>query len=313
MTGLCPPKVMSATNTRERILTMGGPNAGKTFNYFTIARLALATGSDAHFFVIDTDETAMRTLIDPGFTSLWNDDSTLKNITIVNVAGWEELLAALETVQGRLVKGKYIPGTGMMRDQDWLMIDMLSPTWGWVTDWYTRRVFDKGTDEFFLQQREKMKEGDKKMQGLEGWKDYGIINPAYAVLQDRILRTPGHIYCTAEVKQISDQADKETRLMFGPYGVIPVGQKRTPHLFSTILWQSEPRSEVREVITIKDRSRPVLQGERINDFAVDYLCGVAAWELGVPPKPKLSMEEIIAKAKAKKAESEAMEAVADAA
>lgn len=297
MAPLRPSQVQQITNTRERILSFGGAGFGKTYDFFTIARLAAQTGSDAHFYVVDTDESAGHCLIDPAFKDLWNEDMTaLKNVTIINVSYWDNLLTALTEVQGTLKQGVWtVPG--VLRPQDWLMIDLLSPTWSWVTDWYTNRVFHKGLDEFFLQQRQAMNPTDKKMKGLEGWKDYTIINPQYALLQDRIMRSPGNIYCTAEAKPLNnEEADKQTRMIYGPVGVIPVGQKRTPHIFSTVIWKVSNTPGVREAVTVKDRGgREYLQYRPIGDFSKDYLIKVAGWQGGKTP------EEALAEAKARMA------------
>lgn len=300
MKPLSPPPVMTITDTRERILSMGGPGAGKTFDFFAIARMAAETGSDAHFYVIDTDESSGMVLIDPALKSLWKEDmSGLSNVTVIKVSHWDDLLATLTELQGELRQGKFVT-QGKIRKQDWLMIDLLSPTWQWCQDWYTRRVFHLGLDEFFLQQRESMKPSDKKMNGLEGWKDYTIINPQYALLQDRILRSPGNVYATAEIKALNvEQADKETKLTFGPYGVSPVGQKRTPHVFSTIVWKTWPSVNEREGISVKDRGgRVMMQGKKITDFAKDYLIGVAGWSGGKTPQEILEEAKAAAAAKA---------------
>lgn len=292
MAPLRPSQVMLATNVRERILSFGGAGFGKTYDVFTIARLAAETGSDAHFYVIDTDESVGHALIDPAFKSLYTDDLTaLKNITIYQVSYWDQLLEVLTEIQGDLRQGKWVT-PGLMRPQDWLIIDLLSPTWQWVQEWFTERVFGKSLDEYFLEQRKTMKAGDKKGGGFEGWKDYGTgINPQYALLQNRILRSPGNVYCTSEAKALSSEnVDKPTRLIFGPHGVVPVGQKRTPHLFSTVIWKVSDQPGIIKAVTTKDRGgRPYMMHQKIDDFAKEYLVGVAGWQAGNTPAEALAL------------------------
>lgn len=289
--------MMKVTNTRERILSMGGAGAGKTYDLLTIARLAINSGSDAQFHLIDTDNASGAVLMDEEFRSLWNEDCTATlNVHIYPVSSWDELLATLTTLQGKLDQGKFVT-KGVIRDQDWLSIDMLTPTYMWVQDWYTHQVFGQGYSDYFLDARKKLAAKGGEVQGFEGNKDWGIINPQYGLLQDRILRTPGNIYCTAEVKALDAQrADKATKATFGPHGVIPAGQKRTPHIFSTIVWKTMPRAKVRQVITIKDRGgREWLTGDEVSDFGREYLIDVAGWTAG------LSAAEKLAAAKAKRA------------
>lgn len=302
--GLRPPAALTLTNTRERILLMGGPNMGKTYDIMTIARLSAASGSDAHFHYLDTDEAAGRVLVDPAFKDLWLEGmSGLKNLTLYQVSHWEDLLETLTEVQGQLRQGKFVT-KGAMKPGDWLVIDMLTPTWQWVQDWFTNRVYHSDLDEFFLAHRESaVASKDPKAKGTayDAWRDWPIINQQYAELEDRILRSPGNIICTAEVKAINnDSADKEVRMMFGPYGVIPAGQKRVPHLFSTIIWKTSNIPGVRQAITIKDRAREIMEGVEVDDFAKDYLVGVAGWQT-VDPKEALAAAKARAAKKVEKA------------
>lgn len=298
-TGLRPPAKDLITNTRERIMAMGGANMGKSFNFYSIARAAAITESDAKFYVIDTDQSFGRMVGDDYFKPLWLPDmSGFVNLEFTEASDWGELMKAVYAYQSK------------MRDQDWLMIDMISPTWNWVQEAYAQRIFGKDLEEFYIQQRAAMGAKDKKLSTFEGWKDYTIINEMYGKLQNNILRTPGNIYCTAEVKALSgDGLDKDLKMMFGPHGVLPVGQKRMPHLFSTILWMTSTIPGQRKIITIKDRSRVELTGMVVDDFCSDYLVDVAGWRLGedapvVAPAPKPNPVAILALAKAKKAAAE---------
>lgn len=298
-TGLRPPAKDLITNTRERILAMGGANMGKSYSFYCIARAAVLSSSDAKFYVIDTDQSFGRMVGDEEFTALWTPNMEgLINLEFKEASDWPETMKAMFEFQSK------------MRAQDWLMIDMISPTWNWCQESYAQRIFGKDLEEFYIQQRASMGAGDKKLKTFEGWKDYTIINEMYGKIQDRILRTPGNIYCTSEVKTLSgDALDKDLKLMFGPHGVLPVGQKRMPHLFSTILWMTSTIPGQRKIITVKDRSRQELHGMVVDDFAIDYLVDVAGWELGepepvTPPKPKPNPAAILALAKAKKAAAE---------
>lgn len=257
-------------NARERILSFGGAGQGKSFDFYTIAQLAQMTKSDAKFYVIDTDVSAYRMVEDPALSRLTDTDGNLiPNLIIEDeVYDWDSLMGSLKRIQG------------MMESQDWLMLDMMSPAWGWVQSAFTEKVFGQGTDEYFLQKRAAMRNPGKD-KAFEGWTDWPVINTMYRSLQNALLRSPGHLYATAEVKAISaDQAEKDTRMIFGPHGVIPVGQKRDMHLFQTVILKAASRPDTYEAITVKDRGgREKMKGMPINNFAKDYLVKVGGWKL----------------------------------
>lgn len=300
--GLRPPKIMELTNDRERILMIGGAGAGKSYGFYSIAKAAAVSGSDAKFYIVDTDESVGRMISDPAFNPLIRTDidtietlnDALVNIEFTSATSWDELRGAVERYQKK------------MRAHDWLMIDMLSPTWQMVQEWFTYKFFNRDLAEFFSQARAKVKADSKVMNPFEGAKDWTVIKAQYAELQNMILRCPGHIYCTSEVKAFgaNDEKDAQARAQFGPHGVMPVGEKRTPHVFSTILVVENDVYGTRRMKTVKDRSRRLLEGEQIMDMAADYLVGVGGWMIGKTPAEALA-EAMAAKAAAKKVSADA--------
>jgi hypothetical protein len=257
-------------NARERILSFGGAGQGKSYDFYTIVQLAQMTKSDAKFYVIDTDVSAYRMLEDPSLDRLTDGDGNLiPNLVIEDeVWDWETLMGTLKRVQSQ------------MKPNDWLMLDMLSPAWGWVQTAFTEKVFGQGTDEYFLQKRAAMKNPAKE-KSFEGWTDWPVINAMYKSFQSALLRSPGHLYATAEVRAISsDSAEKDTRMFFGPYGVIPVGQKRDMHLFQTVILKASTKIDRYEAITVKDRGgREKMAGMPIENFAKNYLMKIGGWKL----------------------------------
>ena len=255
--------------SRERILSFGGAGQGKSFDFYTIANLAAMTKSDAKFYVIDTDVSVWRMLENPALKHLTTTDGNPVDSLVIDdeIADWWSLMDAVKRFQSK------------MGPNDWLMMDMMSPAWGWVQSAFTEKVFGQGTDEYFLAKRAAMRD-PKKEKALEGWVDWPVINTMYKGLQQALLTTPGHLYATAEVKAINtDQAEKDTRLQFGPFGVMPVGQKRDPYIFQSVILKAATRPEEFEAVTIKDRSREQMRGKRIDNFAKDYLVKIAGWKL----------------------------------
>jgi hypothetical protein len=181
----------------------------------------------------------------------------------------------------------------MDRD-DWLGFDMMTQTWDWVQEWFSDNVFGQDIGDYFLEVRQakqsakgtkdaaKGKEA-KSLGALEGWMDWPVINKQYNKIYRAILRCPGHVYLAAEqAKLSSDEEDKEVKDLLGPYGVKPKGQKRLPHIPHTVLMFTKTRVGEFQLTTIKDRGRPELEREGIEDFARDYLMKVAGWK---PARP----------------------------
>lgn len=264
---LRPPTTMA----RERVCAYGGAGVGKSNDFYTIARLALLTKSDAIFYVIDTDVSAWRMLTDPAFSSLLSDGEPL-NIVVHEVEDWDELMAAMVKVNA------------LMRPQDWLMVDMISPCWDWVQAKFTEKVFSKNLDDYFLEARKAAKASGSDGNAFEGWKDWPVINAMYNRFTTLLLKCKGNLYCTAEQKKVGDMTEKDTKAMFAGIGQMPVGQKRTPHIFQTVIHKTKTVRPGHPTTwemnsTPKDRSRQNWTGEAVGDFAKDYLVKTAGWKL----------------------------------
>lgn len=246
----------------ERILVMGGWGQGKTYDWLSIARLAKQTGSEAKFYVLDTDN-AVGHMLAMEFEGLAVESGG--NVVLYPCFDWRMLTKALDEI---LTK---------MRPADWLVVDLISPTWDWVQEFFTEEVFAKDLDQYFLEARKANKQSGG---GFEGWKDWPVINGLYKSFQNKLLRVPGHLYATASVDIINNETvDKDIKIAFGPHGVKPKGQKHTPHFFHTVLWKNSARQGEWRIITIKDRGREMLAGQPVANFAVTYLKNVAGWTL----------------------------------
>jgi len=257
-------QLTSPHGTRERIMAMGPAGVGKSRGLLSIAKRC--PGNTFH--IVDNDDAIGRMLEGETFHELGNVvayviDDFAEHIDVVTKLN--------ETISA----------------DDWLVVDILSPTWDMCQQDFIERIFAKDIDEYFLEvRRQKADAGkDKKALGaLEGLMDWPVINKMYARFRKLLRQTPGHLYVTAEVTQVggfADRAieDRDIKAMFGPYGVKPVGQKRMPHIFQTILYLTKTKVGEYFVTTIKDRERQELDEEPLNDLAVDYLAKVAGWTM----------------------------------
>jgi AAA domain-containing protein len=252
----------SPHRTPERILAMGPPGTGKTRAWLSIARLAKKTGSDARFYVIDSDGTVDR-LIDEEFPELG------EMVVAEYVETWPEYAAALEKFQSDLEVG------------DWLVVDMITPAWDAIQTDYLHNTYGwKGTRaEYFADLRAKGKDAD----GLINW---SVVNGEYKPWQQQVLvslpmKRKIHSFVTAGSKVLSkkDLEDKQTKLNYGPAGVKPEGQKQLGHLPHTVLYFTARKVGDWRIDTVKDRGREPHDQTEMKDFALTYLLKTAKWVL----------------------------------
>lgn len=261
-----PVALKPPIDPRERILGFGLAGTGKSHAILCIARRC----PDVQFYVMDNDMAYAR-LLATEFTDLSNVD-----VREVDSDDWE---MTLETV-GQIHRE--------MKRDDWCVLDSTTPTWQAVQGWFTEQVFDEGIEDYFLEVRKmktskKEKGKDVTLGAFEGFMDWPVINKQFAKMHRLIMRTPGHLYCTAELANVSNKDDdKQTLQVYGTYGVKPAGQKRMPHLFQTTLLFTKNRVGEYFLTTIKDRGRPEQENMEMEDFAKDYLMAVAGWKYGRP-------------------------------
>lgn len=264
---------------QERILLYGQAGDGKSFATFTAAALAKQMGSQAKFFLIDTDCGAERTL-QTAFP--WLD-----NVEVFEVSSWPEVDSALDKIQKSA-----LPSRG-----DFLIVDLYCKIWDWAQEYYTEKVFHKGIDDFFLEMRENLAStGSKKVNPFDGLKDWTVIKKIYKTLAQRVFFKLGLnvIICTTAAP-VNDKLDSESIVTkYGRVGFRPAGYKDTDHDVHTVIFMQQ-RKEGRErkywMRTVKDRGREQLDrqvseffgvganGERVlvGGWAADYLINVAGW------------------------------------
>lgn len=240
---------------REKILVTGSFGSGKTTAWLQVARWAKQTGSDAKFFVIDTDDAV---------SSMVRADEGLDNIVLYDAFEWEEYVTAQK---------KILPVARPYHD--WIVVDFMSTSWEAVQDWYVRQMFGDPA-EFFMSVRK----GESG--GMDGWKDWQYINRQYKAWAFPILfKSKAHLFLTAQADTLKDTDSKELRTDFGAHGVRPRGQKALSNQVHTVMLTRTLKPREVFLTTVKERRkwRHVLEAKPLEDFAIDYLVQVAGWTL----------------------------------
>lgn len=253
---------------KERILVMGGPGAGKTRAYLSIAKLLQSTGSDATMYVIDTDY-AVEYMLKQGFPEL-------QNVVYSEVGDWHEYMSAVKDFQKQISPG------------DWIVADLLNYAWEAVQEHYSTEAYGKDLASHFMERkRVASRKSDEQWDGASDWT---IIKPLYRQFVNRFFyRHRAHVFATAGVKPLTREGkwkdNNEVVATFGNIGYKPEGEKRTPHHLHAVIHLKRSLTGEFLMNTAKDRERPDMidvslgNEENPGSFAKAYLMGVGGWSL----------------------------------
>lgn len=248
---------------RERILLYGEPSTGKSNAVVSIAKLNKITHTDSTIYIIDNDRSYDMTT-----------EQLDLPIVVYNVYEWMEYIDTLKTILPKL------------RSNDWLVCDLISECWPSVQEFYTNQVFGQDIGSYFLQ----VKQDLNKDTEFGGWTDWKYINKLYFdFVRPFVYKSPCHILGCATADPIqrpkggSGKAaagdDKETVSVFGQVGFKPDGQKRLKHQFNTTIFLHKSLRGEYLMTSVKDRERVLQISTPLNNFAIDYLKGVAQWTI----------------------------------
>lgn len=250
----------------ERLLAIGHQGAGKSTGWLQIARFSLKTKSPARFYVVDTD-FAIRHMLVGGYPELMEENGG--NVVLREVYDWPQYMAGSKDIMHKVQPG------------DWIVIDMAGPAWSAVQDYFTNEVFHKDMGAYFLEVRKALKDGKRNLAAFEGFTDWVVVNALYGSwIQPLLFKSPAHVYTCAQITAINaEKEDKGTKVLFGHFGVKPVGQKSLPYQHHTILIMSKGGQDQYLLTSVKDRERQLLEGKQINNLVTGYLLPIAGWRL----------------------------------
>jgi hypothetical protein len=173
-----------------------------------------------------------------------------------------------------------------------LVIDTCTWVWEAAQAGYSQHVHGKGVEEYSMELRRstataKEFAAAKSEDGF--WQDVTTLHRVQ--FYDRLTRWPGHLILTAEAeapsRQFAQNAQSDEDKAMVTYGYKPRAQKRYPYIPKTLLLLQKTGRAEWQMTTIKDMEREQLERAPLEDFAEDYLMGVAGWQSLAPkPKPK---------------------------
>ncbi len=278
---------------RERILVSGITGSGKSYQWLKMAQRLKKAG--VIFRCLDTD-AAIDFMLQTQFTELLPENGG--NVLVHPAYEWPDYKLGMKWLLRKTLKederAKLRPVIREdmkkpLKDGDWSVIDMADLAWETVQRYYVAEIFDEDAGDYFLAIRKEVQAGTRKgkpggspvADGLDGWKDWTVINKLYSDwILPIIYQLPTHVYATTKVEKI-DRGEKEAEwlMLFGEYGVRPAGQKRLGHQMHTDCLMIPGKDEW-FITTFKDRGgRPYFKRVQLVDFYLQYLVAKAGWPI----------------------------------
>jgi len=285
----------------ERILVMGITGSGKSYQWLKLAEDLKPTG--ARFRVIDTDN-AIPYMLETQFPSLKPEDGG--NVFVHQAADWLEYklgvkwllrkpLSSTEVDQLKASEPWVLEDykSGPPKPSDWTVIDMIDNAWKTVQSYFVTEVFGDEPGQYFLMVRKEMEAGFRKTkkgdmpqsaitEGLDGWKDWAVINKLYDDwMLPIVYQIHTHVYATAKVEKLEPRTDKDPEVLtlFGELGYRPAGQKSLGHQMHT-LFLFVPGKDSWYITTIKDRAgRGYFSKVKLTSLYTQYLVAKAGWPM----------------------------------
>lgn len=267
--------VKSPYRSRERILLFAREGCGKTTAALHVARFI----HPQPMWVVSNDNSVDRLLetefTDLGCVEIWDGDErdpdhedSEGNIYLFNVRDWPAFEHAIERVWE--VAGR----------DDWIFVDNMTWPWEEVRKWYTQEVYGKDMNDMLVEYRKTLDTSKGHQSGEALFNEWSFINPKYyGLLAERIIMPPCHLIYTALAKPLrSDgKVDRELADMYGSLGMQPDGQKKLGPWSQSVLFLTRDKKGYYLNNKVKDRGRDTVEKMPWDDFAADYLVGLAGW------------------------------------
>lgn len=280
----------------ERILTIGITGSGKSYQWLKLAERLKPLG--VKFRVVDTDND-IDFMLHTQFPGLLPEAGG--NVYVFPAYNWPEYEKAVRWIQqikltpeqlNSLDKHLQLAYKTPIKPTDWVVVDKSNNAWKTVQSYFVSEVFGEDTGEYFLEVRRKLHaagdigKGGKKavstiLEGLDGWKDWAVINKLYEDwINPIVYRVRCHVYATADVDSLDkSEKDPEVISLYGNLRIKAAGQKAIGGQMHTILLYI-PGTDRWLVTTVKDRAgREYFSKTPLVDIYTQYLFRKAGWPL----------------------------------
>ena len=258
---------------RERIIAAGAPGSGKTYAWLTIARML----PDVTFHVLDPDDGVLR---------VWKSEfPEVHNLNYYFTPSWSDELKDYEEGKMGGIVTAYKEIAKIAKPQDWVIVEMAGNIWGMVQTEFTTKVFNEGVGEYFLKARQEMRQGSSRLEALKGWTDWLVINKMHNedLMNPICYKLPCHVFMTTSLSITTPSAvakeEAEQRAFYGDTLIRVEGQKHNVFRAQSIFTFTRRKKEWFFSTFIKDRGRSFIQDDQLFDFGMQYLVGVAGWEI----------------------------------
>jgi len=272
----------------ERALAFGITGSGKSYQWLKMAERLLPTGSI--FRCIDTDND-IDYMLQTQFPHLLPENGG--NVLVCPAFDWPEYKIGVDWLKRKQrVKEKLSPVllkdfVRPLKPNDWTIVDRADNAWSTVQNHFVENVFDEDAGDYFLEIRRQLQSGARKAksggtpvaEGLDGWKDWTVINKLYNDwIKPIVYQIPTHVYAATQVDKVDrGEKDAELQMMFGDIGVRPSGQKRLGGQMHS-LFLFIPGKDEWFITTVKDRGgRSYFKKVKLIDFYMQYLVAKAGW------------------------------------
>lgn len=248
----------------EKIMVMGEPGAGKTFQLCKIANWLKSTG--AQFYVCDTDDRYTRNLEE--FPGLSSEEGG--NVHVEDCFTWEDSARWLDNL---LESGILVPG------KDWIVVDRHEQLWEQAREECDQQTYGKGTTERLFEARviNKRSTGISEKNQSDWQLTKALYMPWYSHL---MFESRCNVYLACGVAPIYSGDDSSVKNSFGWIGHKPAGRKDASHWPHTVLFLESGGMDMQGneqwiVSTAKDASRSRLDRVPLVDLSRQYLAAIA--------------------------------------
>lgn len=223
---------------REKILLSGEANTSKTLSLISLAILY----PNRKVIIFDPDDGTGKVLAELGVE--------LPNLTIIPVgSNWEELIT------------NYQLAKSILKEEDWLCLDMLGRFWDLSQQYYSLSVFGNSPLEHIMVLKKQAQQ--VSFGGFDGLQDWPLIKRLHneQLVDDAVLRSPFNVMCTTSVGQFSPKEKVPSAGTMGIYasefGIKPEGEKHNIYRFDSQAVLYRKKEGTYHFRMMRDRGRSV--------------------------------------------------------